>query len=130
MPKYENFIFIKEVFVYNSNVGGNFDKKPFDMDAPGIDPTLHREHHVKIRCHLGGVGEHPHTQDSEKSPEFTPNGPLQAMNGCVGIIVNYNIGKNMEVHLGQYDLHGTKGCSLLVQWYQYFIPGFGDSKLI
>ena len=28
------------------------------------------------------------TQDSEKSPEFTLNGPVQAMNGCVGIVDN------------------------------------------
>ena len=64
-------------------------KKKVDEDIPGTEPMFHRENRVKIRCRLGGVGEHigtyTHTQDSEKCPEFTPNGPLQAMNGCVGI---------------------------------------------
>ena len=64
-------------------------EKKVDEDAPGTGPMLHRENRVKIRCRLGGEGgrthTHTHTQDSEKSPEFTPNGPLQAMNGCVGI---------------------------------------------
>ena len=66
-------------------------EKKVDEDAPGTGPMLLRENRVKIRCRLGGEGgrthTHTHTQDSEKSPEFTPNGPLQAMNGCVGIII-------------------------------------------
>ena len=48
-------------------------------DASGTESILHRENCVKIRCRLGGLGEHTRTQDSEKSPEFTPNGPLQPM---------------------------------------------------
>ena len=79
--------------------GGHLGKK-VDEDAPGTGPMLHRENRVKIRCRLGGEGgrthTHTHTQDSEKSPEFTPNGPLQAMNGCVGISIISNPCQNFS----------------------------------
>ena len=39
------------------------------------------QHRDKIRCRLGGVGEHTrtHTEDSEKSAEFITNRPLQSI---------------------------------------------------
>ena len=37
-------------------------EKKVDEDAPGTEPMLHRENRVKIRCRLGGVGEHTHTE--------------------------------------------------------------------
>ena len=35
--------------------------KKVDEDAPGTESMFHRENRMKIRCHLGGVGEHTHT---------------------------------------------------------------------
>ena len=67
-------------------------KNKVDEDAPGIVPILHCKNRIKIRCRVGVVGEHTHTntQESQKSPEFTPHGLRQAMNGCVGTNHTHN----------------------------------------
>ena len=96
-------------------------KKPVEEDAPGTEPILHRENRVKLCCRLG-LGErthththnhthtHANTKDSEMSPEFIPNksinGPLQAMNGCVGINDNTS-GRCLDPHSIQLNLELT-----------------------
>ena len=88
--------FITNFCVKGGHIGSHFLKR-FDEDVPGIEPMLHRENSVIIHCHLGGAGgrihthtgahththkyTHEHTHMTQKYPELSPYGPLQAMNG-------------------------------------------------
>ena len=79
------FVLSATFFAHDSQISSHFGKK-LTRTPPGLSQYCTGENSVKIRCRLG-VGEHMYTY-TEKSPESTPNGPLQAMKkGCVRLIL-------------------------------------------
>ena len=59
--KIQKNIFISDVFVHGSHIVGHFEKQ---VDKETI---LHHKNSVIIRCRLGEVGGHTHTQDSDQN---------------------------------------------------------------